>query len=111
MQDVCTAYVEALRRADALPTGIVFNLASGQLRSLRDVLDALLARTSLAIRVDEASIAPRPNDLQRTACSAEAARRALDWAPSVAWDQTLDTILADWRAQAERDAAPDGSVV
>ena len=111
VQDVCTAYVEALRRADVLPMGIVFNLASGQLRRLRDVLDALLARTGLAIRVDEASIAPRPNDLQRTACSAEAARRALDWAPSVAWDQTLDTIVADWRAQIEPDASPNASAV
>ena len=106
VQDVCAAYVEALRRAEALSAGVVFNLASGQLRSLRDVLDALLARTSLAIRVDEASIAPRPNDLQRTSCSAEAARRALGWAPHVPWDQTLDAIIADWRAQVERD---DGS--
>ena len=110
VQDVCAAYVEALRQAEALPTGIVFNLASGQLRSLRDVLDALLARTDLAIRVDEASIAQRPNDLRRTACSAEAARRTLGWAPRVSWDQTLDAITEDWRVQVAREANPlDGS--
>ena len=103
VRDVCAAYVEALRRAEVLSAGIVFNLASGHLRSLRDVVDALLARTGLTIRVDEASIAPRPNDLRRTSCSAEAARRALGWSPHVSWDQTLDAIIADWRAQVERD--------
>lgn len=103
VQDVCAAYVEALCRAEALSTGAVFNLASGRLRSLRDVLDALLARTAVAIRVDEASIAPRPNDLRRTSCSAEAARQALNWAPRVPWDQTLDAIIAYWRAQLVRD--------
>ena len=105
VQDVCVAYVEAICRAEDLPAGVIFNLASGHLRSLRDVLDALLARTDLVIRVNEASIAPRPNDLRRTACSAEAARRALGWSPRVPWDQTLDAIIADWRVQVEHEAA------
>jgi GDP-4-dehydro-6-deoxy-D-mannose reductase len=30
---------------------------------------------------------------------AGAARAALDWAPAIAWEQTLADVLADWRAR------------
>lgn len=111
VRDVCAAYAEALRRAESLPASVVFNLASGQLRSLRDVLNELLAHAGLVVRIDEAGIAPRPNDLLRTACSAETARRLLGWAPRVPWVQTLDAIIADWRDQAAMGGAAhrDGS--
>ena len=104
VQDVCAAYIEAICRVETLPTGAVFNLASGRLRSLRDILDALLARTGLIVQLDEARLVPRPNDLRRTACSAEAARRTLGWAPRVPWEQTLDNIVIDWRARTAHDA-------
>lgn len=103
VRDVCAAYATALKQAEALPPGVIFNLASGTLRSLRDVLAELLARFGVEARIDEAAVAPRPNDLLRTACSAAAARRVLGWAPRVPWEQMLDDIIADWRNQAAQE--------
>jgi GDP-4-dehydro-6-deoxy-D-mannose reductase len=105
VQDVCAAYAAALRQAETLPPAPVFNLASGKLRSLQDVLTELLAQAGVEARIDEAGVAPRPNDLLRTACSAETARRVLGWSPAIAWTQTLDDIIADWRDQAAQEAA------
>ncbi len=104
VRDVCAAYALALRQAETLPPAPIFNLASGRLRSLRDVLAELLARFGVTVRIDEGGVAPRPNDLLRTACSAELARRVLGWAPCVAWLQTLDDIIADWREQAAQES-------
>lgn len=103
VRDVCAAYAAALQQAEALPPAPVFNLASGTLRSLRDVLGELLARFGVDARIDEAAVASRPNDLLRTACSAATARRVLGWAPRVPWEQMLDDIVADWRDQAAQE--------
>ena len=98
VRDVCDAYVSALERADALPAGTVLNIASGRLRRLGDVLADMLRIAGVRAEVEQEQAALRPTDLAATACSAEAARAALGWAPRRDWDATLAETIASWRA-------------
>jgi GDP-4-dehydro-6-deoxy-D-mannose reductase len=103
--DVCAAYAACIASAETLPPGAVFNIASGIPRPVGDVLASLLSLAGIeaAIETDPARL--RPSDIPFACGDATAARAALGWAPSVAWETTLATVLADWKA---RVAAGDG---
>ena len=97
VRDVCAAYVACLERADSLPPGTVFNLASGTPRRIGDVLAALIALAGIAPRVETAAGLLRPSEITRAVGDAVAARSALGWTPVIPWQQTLADVLDDWR--------------
>ncbi len=97
--DVCDAYALALKAAPSLEAGAVFNLASGTPRRVGDMLDALLSRSTARIEVVEDAARLRPTDVIRVASDASQARAHLHWEPVIRWDDTLDAVLADWRAR------------
>jgi GDP-4-dehydro-6-deoxy-D-mannose reductase len=99
VRDVCAAYAQALAQWERLPNGIALNIASGVPRRIGDVLAGLLARSAVAIRVEEAAHALRPNDVIRSLGDADRARAMLGWQPMIDWEMTLDDVLADWRAR------------
>ncbi|HTZ71539.1 MAG TPA: NAD-dependent epimerase/dehydratase family protein [Acetobacteraceae bacterium] len=101
VRDVCAAYIAAVDRAESLPNGAVFNIASGTPRKLADVLAALLDLSNIVAKVDSTSVPARPLDIMITQCSAAAARAALDWMPVIQWAETLADILAFWRGREE----------
>jgi GDP-4-dehydro-6-deoxy-D-mannose reductase len=105
VRDVCAAYAMALAAALDQPPGTVFNIASGIPRRISDVLEALLSRSSVPVRVEEDAARLRPTDVLRTVGDASRLRQALGWAPRIPWDETLDTVLADWRARVAAGAA------
>ena len=41
----------------------------------------------------------RPTDVERVLGNADRARAALGWAPAVPWEETLASVLTDWRAR------------
>ncbi len=100
VRDVCAAYTLALTKWDTLPNGVAMNLASGQGRRIGDVLAALIARSGMAIRIEEAADALRPNDIVRSLGDAGRARALLGWQPEIAWEATLDAVMQDCRARA-----------
>ena len=99
VRDVCSAYAKALAQWERLPNGIALNIASGVPRRIGDVLSGLLARSAVAIRVEEAAHALRPNDVIRSLGDASRASTMLGWQPMIDWEMTLDDVLADWRAR------------
>ena len=99
VRDVAAAYARALERWDALPNGVALNLASGTPRRIGDVLATLIARSGRDIRIEEAADALRPNDIVQSLGDAGRARQLLGWQPEIAWEATLDSVLADWRAR------------
>jgi GDP-4-dehydro-6-deoxy-D-mannose reductase len=101
VRDGCAAYVAVLRNMETLPSGVAINIASGSPRRIGDILDALLDRTPLQYRVDIDQTRLRPTDVERVVGNASRAKRLLDWAPQCEWGQTLDFILADWRARVD----------
>ena len=101
VRDVCAAYAAALSH-DMTPAHDVapspaFNIASGTPRRIGDVLDALLARSAVAVevRMDEKRV--RPTDVVKAIVNPGRAKSLLGWKPRIPWDETLDSVLADWR--------------
>ncbi|MEO8082293.1 MAG: GDP-mannose 4,6-dehydratase [Ardenticatenales bacterium] len=102
VRDIVRGYHLAAERG---APGMVYNLGSGRSRPVRAILDRFLdrARVPIDVAVDPARL--RPSDVPETLCNAERARTALDWSPAIAFETTLDDILADWRDRAARIAA------
>jgi GDP-4-dehydro-6-deoxy-D-mannose reductase len=99
VRDVCAAYVAAMGAADRLPPGIALNICSGIPRRIGDILDSLLRLTGVTVRVEQDAARLRPTDVERVQGDPSRARATLGWAPIVPWDDTLATVLADWRAR------------
>ena len=99
VRDVCAAYVAALKKADGLPPGIALNICSGTPRRIGDMLDTLLALSGAEVEVTQEAARLRPTDVERVQGDPSLARRLLGWNPEVPWEETLASVLADWRAR------------
>lgn len=105
VRDIVRGYRLAAERGAA---GAVYNLGSGRARSIRELLDALVARARLPLRVETDPDRLRPSDVPRTLCDPGLAGEALGWKARIPFERTLDDILAHWRAaigQASSDEA------
>jgi GDP-4-dehydro-6-deoxy-D-mannose reductase len=97
VRDVCAAYGSALEAESGL--GGAYNIASGTPRRIGDILDALIARSGVTAAVEVEPVRLRPTDVERVAGNPARAARELGWVPVVPWDETLDTVLGDWRGR------------
>ncbi|NWE51246.1 GDP-mannose 4,6-dehydratase [Brevundimonas sp. P7753] len=95
--DVIDAYVRGLFLPAAPGSQETFNVSAGAVRSIRSVLDDLLALSSVQcqVKVDPARL--RPSDVPVTRLSSEKLRAATEWSPSGHWDVLLASILDDQR--------------
>lgn len=98
VRDVTRAYADLLAW-DAAAPGEVLNLASGHRRRLGDVLEDLLRRARVAVRIEPDPARLRPNDTPLAIGDASKAARCLGWEPRIPWTTTLDDVLADWRGR------------
>lgn len=103
VRDVVEAYGAALEAVPRLPPGAVFNLASGTPRRMGTILDQLLAKARLPIRIEQDPARMRPSEVARICGAATAARTAFGWQPAISFDATLDAVLADWRGRVARE--------
>jgi GDP-4-dehydro-6-deoxy-D-mannose reductase len=97
VRDIVRAY-EALMRAGT--PGTIYNIASGQGRQVREVIDALVSRSSAPIRIDIDSARLRPNDVPMLVGDATRLREATGWMPEIPFDRMIDDLLAYWRGAA-----------
>ena len=77
--------------------GNVYNVASGVGRPVRSVLDALVSRSRVPIRVETDPARMRANDIPVLIGDASRLRDITGWQPEIPFDQTLDDLLAYWR--------------
>jgi GDP-4-dehydro-6-deoxy-D-mannose reductase len=83
----------------------VYNVASGVGRTMRSVLDALVSRARVPVRVETDPARLRPNDLPVVVGDASRIRRATGWQPSISFDRMLDDLLHYWRRDISASAA------
>jgi GDP-4-dehydro-6-deoxy-D-mannose reductase len=103
--DVVEAYLALLR--PQVPAG-VYNVASGRGLSIRELLERLLARSTVRpqLVVDPARV--RPPDA--TTGSAAKLAGATGWAPRLGLEHALDELLASWRVEIARRVAEKAAV-
>jgi GDP-4-dehydro-6-deoxy-D-mannose reductase len=94
VRDTVRAYRMLMARGEP---GRPYNVCSGRAVVVRDLLDMLLARARVPIRVvvDESRF--RPNDTPLVLGSRDRISRELEWEPTIPLDETLDALMAFWR--------------
>jgi len=94
VRDVARAYVLAAVKGQA---GEVYNGATGTGRSIREVLDLLLALTDSVIGVVFDPGRLRPSEIPVLVGDAGRFRQATGWEPTIPFEQTLFDVLSFWR--------------
>ena len=94
VRDTVRAYDAAIRGGTP---GAIYNVATGIGRVIREVLEALVARARVPIRVESDPARMRPSDIPVLIGDATRLRDATGWAPRIPFDQTLDDLLEYWR--------------
>jgi GDP-4-dehydro-6-deoxy-D-mannose reductase len=95
VRDTVRAYHAIVERG--LP-GRPYNVCSGRAVSMRDVVDMLLVRAKLPIRVTIDPARYRPNDQPLVVGNPARLQRELGWTAGISLDQTLDDLLDYWRS-------------
>ena len=80
--------------------GRPYNVCSGRAITIRELLDRLLARTRVPIRVRIDPSRYRPNDVPLMLGDPTRIQSELGWLPEIPLDRTLDDVLEDWRKRA-----------
>jgi GDP-4-dehydro-6-deoxy-D-mannose reductase len=81
--------------------GTVYNVASGVSHSMRAVLDGLVARSRVPVRIETDAQRMRPHDVPFLVGDASRLRAATGWSPEITFDRMLDDLVNYWRAAAE----------
>jgi GDP-4-dehydro-6-deoxy-D-mannose reductase len=99
VRDVVRAYWLALEQGKP---GEAYNVCSGQARSIRSLLDGLLALSSIQgiqIRQDPARM--QATDVPLQIGDYGRLQRQTSWRPEIPFEQTLQDLLDYWRAQVQ----------
>jgi GDP-4-dehydro-6-deoxy-D-mannose reductase len=96
VRDTVRAYRDIVERGRI---ATVYNVCSGRAKTIREVLDRLVAlsRVQVTVRVDPNRY--RPNDNPVLLGDPNRLERELGWRPSIPLDQTLTDLLDYWRKE------------
>ena len=94
VRDVVDGYAVIAARGQA---GVPYNVCSGRAWRIGDLLDKLLQRARVRVRVETEEARMRPVELPRLVGD-NTRLRALGWAPRIPLESTLDDVLEHWRA-------------
>ena len=106
VRDVVRAYVSLITSGEL---GQVYNVGSGKSHAVRDVLDILLAKSRVPIEIQSDPQRMRPSDVPESVSNVTRIRERTGWQAEIPFEESLDDILAYWRAEMKNQAA-DGSL-
>jgi GDP-4-dehydro-6-deoxy-D-mannose reductase len=94
VRDVVRGYRLLLERGEP---GEVYNLGSGVPRSVRSILDGLLAMTTVRPKVETDPSRLRPLEVPVMYADCTRIHAATGWRAEIPFEQTLRDVLEDWR--------------
>lgn len=100
VRDVVRAYKLLIERGEA---GEAYNIASGQARSIQDVLDILLSLTAAKIDVQLDPARLRPSAIPVLEGDITRITNATGWTPQIPFEATLRDLLEDCRRRVASD--------
>ncbi|MGQ9715222.1 MAG: GDP-mannose 4,6-dehydratase [Anaerolineae bacterium] len=107
VRDVVRAYHALMLKGQP---GEVYNVGSGEARSVRELLDLLLSLSERPIEVRQDPAKVRPADVPCLVCDASKLRRATQWEPRISFAQSLRDVLDYWREQMAREVAKTSKI-
>ena len=96
VRDVVKAYWLALEKAEP---GEVYNICAGRCWTIKEMLDMLLAMSSVKVKIEQEPARMRPSDVQVLLGDASKFHKATGWKPVIPFEQTLRDLLDYWRAR------------
>ena len=96
VRDVARAYAALMQSGKS---GVVYNVASGVARSIRSILEALVSRSKMPVRIEVDHSRMRPHDVPVVVGDASRLAAATGWRAEITFDQMLDDLLSYWRGQ------------
>ncbi len=99
VRDVCAAYIQLMELNEVQEHLRLFNIASGQARKIRDILDEMISQSSVQIAVELDPHRLRPSDIPFAVGDCKRIRDVLNWQPKISLGETLMSLLADWRVR------------
>jgi GDP-4-dehydro-6-deoxy-D-mannose reductase len=94
VRDTVRAYRAIVERGQP---GRAYNVCSGHAIVIRDLLDMLIARARVPVRVKVDPARYRPNDTPLVVGDASRLRDEFGWSPQIPLEQTVDDLLQYWR--------------
>jgi GDP-4-dehydro-6-deoxy-D-mannose reductase len=99
VSDFAAACLRVIERVDDLPDGAIFNVGSGGVTTVSEVLEALRGMTDAAFTLRVTPDRVRPSGVRREGCDPAAIMAATGWAPQIPLTQSLSAILSEARAR------------
>jgi len=96
VRDMVKAYFLAVQKC--IP-GQVYNIATGNSWKIGDVLETLLSKSKVKIKIVPDKTRMRPSDVETLVGDANKFRIQTGWKPEISFEQTLEDLLNYWRAR------------
>ena len=100
VRDMVAAYYLALSKGEP---GEVYNIGFGTARSIREVLDILLAESKIELTVQEDPTRLRLSEVPIVACDSRKFRECTGWEARIPLEESLHDILDYWREEVEKE--------
>ena len=102
VRDTVRAYVDLIARGQA---GRPYNVCCGRAYVVRDLLEMLIGMSRVSLRVESDPARMRPSDNPVVLGDPSRLREETGWAPRIPIEQTLEDLLAYWRARVADSSA------
>jgi len=102
VRDVVRAYWLAVTTGEP---GQVYNIGSGAGQSIQALLETLLGLARVAIQVEPDPALMRPSDVPVSVCDCRRLQAATGWQPRISFEESLRSILDDWRERVNQPRA------
>jgi GDP-4-dehydro-6-deoxy-D-mannose reductase len=96
VRDIVRGYYLAVTQGEA---GQVYNLGAERSYSIREVLDILLALSTVRLQVEGDSARLRPSDVPEIVADCTRFRSQTGWRAEIPLERSLKDILDYWRAE------------
>lgn len=94
VRDMVRAYVLAVQKCEY---GEVYNVCSEKTVAVREMLDILLSKSKVKVKIREDSARMRPSDVPVLLGDSSKFRKATGWKPEIPFEKTLEDLLNYWR--------------
>ena len=96
VRDAVRAYAAVMKTGTP---GTIYNVASGVARPVRSIVEALVRRARVPVRIEQDPSRIRPSDVPVLAGNPRRLHQSTGWSPQVSFEKMVDDLLEYWRAQ------------